>query len=167
MVSRGYFIKGKGFIPMKKTAGFVIIAVLFCAFSTAMAAGLFGGYSGTKWGADLHAVMKTYPKGEIATMGNQLLYKQTAPNKEMKQRTFAFRDNRLSAVSVTFNPKYVKKAGIENLLKKHKKAYGDGALDNSSAPHMVSYRWEDAGTSVTFAYAPKRADMTVLMYEKK
>lgn len=152
---------------MKKSALFVIIAVLFCTLSMAMAAGLSGGYAGTKWGADLHAVMKTYPKGEIAKLGDQLLYKQTSPNKDMKQRTFAFRDNRLTAVSVTFNPKYVKKAGIENLLKKHKKAYGEGALDNSSAPHMVSYRWEDATTKITFAYAPKRADMTILMYEKK
>ncbi len=152
---------------MKKSAGFMIIAFVFGMLSTAMAAGLFSGYAETKWGADLHAVMKNYPKGEIAKLGNQLLYKQTAPNKEMKQRTFAFRDNRLSAVSVTFNPNYVKKAGIENLLKKHKKSYGAGALDNSSAPHMVSYRWEDARTKITFAYAPKRADMTVLMYEKK
>ena len=111
--------------------------------------------------------MKTYPKGEIAKLGNQLLYKQTSPNKEMRQRTFAFRENRLAAVSVTFNPNYVKKAGIENLLKKHKKTYGAGTLDNSSAPHMVSYRWEDATTKITFAYAPQRPDMTILMYEKK
>lgn len=152
---------------MKKSAGFMIIATLFCMLSTAMAAGLFAGYAKTQWGTDLHAIMKTYPKGEMAKLGNQLLYKQTAPNKDMKQRTFAFRDNRLTAVSVTFNPNYVKKAGIENLLQKHKKAYGAGALDNSSAPHMVSYRWEDATTKITFAYAPKRADMTILMYEKK
>jgi hypothetical protein len=32
---------------------------------------------------------------------------------------------------------------------------------------MVTYRWEDASTKITFAYAPKRADMTILMYEKK
>ena len=152
---------------MKKSAGFLTIAIVFCMLSSALAAGLFAGYAGTKWGTDLHAIMKTYPKGEIARLGNQLLYKQTSPNKEMKQRTFAFRENRLTAVSVTFKPNYVKKAGIENLLKKHRKSYGEGTLDNSSAPHMVSYRWEDATTKITFAYAPKRADMTILMYEKK
>lgn len=152
---------------MRKSAFLLTIVLCLGMFSSALAAGLFAGYAGNKWGTDLHAIMKSYPKGEMAQLGGQLIYKQKAPNKEMRQRTFAFRENRLTAVTVTFNPDYVKKAGIENLLKKHKKSYGGGALDNSSAPHMVSYRWEDASTKITFAYAPKRADMTILMYEKK
>ncbi len=152
---------------MRKPASLLTIVLVLGMLSSAMAAGLFAGYAGTRWGTDMHAIMKSYPKGEMAQLGGQVLYKQKAPNKEMRQRTFAFRENRLTAVTVTFNPEYVKKAGIENLLKKHKKAYGAGAVDNSSAPHMVTYRWEDASTKITFAYAPKRADMTILMYEKK
>lgn len=152
---------------MRKPASLLTIVLVLGMLSSAMAAGLFAGYAGTKWGTDMHAIMKSYPKGEMAQLGGQVLYKQKGPNKEMRQRTFAFRENRLTAVTVTFNPEYVKKAGIENLLKKHKKAYGAGAIDNSSAPHMVTYRWEDASTKITFAYAPKRADMTILMYEKK
>lgn len=152
---------------MRKPALLLVIALVFGTLTTALAAGLFAGYAGNKWGTDMHAIVKSYPKGELAQLGGQVLYKQNSPNKEMRQRTFAFRENRLTAVTVTFRPDYVKKAGIENLLKKHKKAYGAGKLDNSGAPHMVSYRWEDASTKITFAYAPKRPEMTILMYEKK
>ena len=152
---------------MRKFALLLSTVFLFSMLSVALAAGLFSGYAGNKWGTDMHTIMKSYPKGELAQLGGQLLYKQTAPNKEMRQRTFAFRDNRLTAVSVTFNQNYVKKAGIESLLKKHQKAYGPGKQDNSSAPHLITYRWEDAGTKISFAYAPKRADMTILLYEKK
>ena len=152
---------------MRNSVSLLTIVLVLCMLSSAMAAGLFAGYAGTKWGSDMHAIMKSYPKGEMGQLGSQLLYKQKSPNKEMKQRTFAFRENRLAAVTVTFNSDYVKKTGIENLLKKHKKAYGTGTLDNSSAPHMVTYLWEDASTKIKFAYAPKRPDMTILMYEKK
>ena len=133
----------------------------------AAAAGLFAGYAKMPWGADAHQVLKAFPKGEMVKMGNQDIYRQRNPNKEMRQRSFAFRQGKLSAVSVTFNPDFVQKNGIENLLAKHKKVYGEGAIDRTSAPHMVSYRWEDARTKITFAYAPKRADMTVLLFEKK
>ena len=151
---------------MRKPVSLLVI-LFFGMLSSASAAGIFAGYAGNKWGTDMHVIAKSYPKGEMAQLGGQLLYKQKSPNKDMRQRTFAFRENRLSAVTVTFNPAYVKKVGIENLLKKHKNSYGPGQLDNSSAPHMVTYRWEDASTKITFAYAPKRADMTILMYEKK
>ena len=40
-------------------------------------------------------------------------------------------------------------------------------MDRSNAPHMMSYRWEDARTRITFAYAPKKPEMTILMYEQK
>jgi len=48
-----------------------------------------------------------------------------------------------------------------------KKQYGEGVIDRSSAPHMVTYRWQGKDIRITFAYAPKRPEFTVLMYEKK
>ena len=131
------------------------------------AAQLFAGYAKIPWGTDAHKIVQVFPKGEMLRMGDQDVYKQKAPNRQMKQRSFAFRDGKLAAVSVTFNPVYVKKTGIEKLLAAHKKAYGEGIVDNSGAPHMVSYKWEDARTKITFAYAPQRADMTILLFEKK
>ena len=80
---------------------------------------------------------------------------------------FFFAADKLVTVSVTLDPDYVKKNGIEKLLAKQKKLYGEGVIDRSGAPHMVTCIWQDQSTRVTFAYAPKRPDMTVLMYEKK
>jgi hypothetical protein len=148
----------------------LVIATLFLILGLglpAFAAGLFAGYAKMPWGTDAHKIVNAFPKGEMGRLGSQDIYKQKNPNKELKQRSFAFKDGKLTAVSVTFNPAYVKKAGIEKLLASHKKSYGEGAIDRSNAPHMVSYRWEDAQTRITFAYAPQRLDMTVLMFEKK
>jgi len=146
----------------------VATVLLLSSFSLpAFAAELFGGYAKTQWGTDAHQVLKLYPKGEMMKLGSQDIYKQKNPNKDMKQRSFAFKDGKLTAVSVTFNPEYVKKTGIENLLSLHKKSYGEGTIDRTNAPHMVSYRWDGSKTKITFAYAPKRADMTILMFEKK
>jgi hypothetical protein len=132
-----------------------------------LAAGLFAGYGKLAWGSGFHAVNKAYPKGEMGKLGSQDVYKQKAPSKEIRQRSFAFREGKMYAVSVTFNPDYVKKTGVEKLLAKQKKQYGEGIMDRSNAPHMMSYRWEDARTRITFAYAPKKPEMTVLMYEQK
>lgn len=148
----------------------VIVAAFLLMVSLclpAFGAELFAGYGKMPWGTDAHKIVNTFSKGEMAKLGAQDIYKQKNPNKEMKQRTFAFRDSKLVAVSVTFNPAYVKKVGIETLLAKHKKVYGEGTIDRSNAPHMVSYKWDGAATRITFAYAPKRADMTVLLFEKK
>jgi hypothetical protein len=131
------------------------------------AAGIFAGYGKLPWGADVKSVTRAYPKGKMAKLGTQDTYKQLKPSIDIKQRTFAFAASKLVAVSVTMDPDYVKKNGIEKLLAKQKKQYGEGMIDRSGAPHMVTYRWQDKGTRITFAYAPKRPDMTVLMYEKK
>jgi hypothetical protein len=145
----------------------LLLAALLIGTVPVFAAGLFAGYGKTPWGAGIKAVTKTYPKGKMAKLGPQDLYKQTNPTGEIKQRSFAFTDGKLAAVSVTLNPVHVTKNGIEKLLAQQKKLYGPGQMDNSSAPHMVTYRWQDDKTKITFAYAPKRPEMTVLMYEKK
>jgi hypothetical protein len=147
-------------------------SALFCLMtfllsSTAFAAQIFAGYGKQPWGTDVKGISKAYPKGAIAKLGAQDTYKQLKPSREIKQRTFAFAANKLVAVSVTMDPAYVTKNGIEKLLEKQKKLYGDGVIDRSGAPHMVKYIWQDQSTRITFAYAPKRPEMTVLMYEKK
>ena len=151
---------------MKKIYLMFLPLLLLLAVSVS-AATLFAGYGKQPWGASIKSVTKAYPKGKVAKLGTQDVYKQVNPSREIKQRTFAFADNKLVAVSVTMAPEYVKKNGIEKLLEKQKKLYGDGVIDRTGAPHMVTYRWQGQGTRVTFAYAPQRPEMTVLMYEKK
>ncbi len=153
---------------MKRLAVVIaLVAAVLVVAPSAFSARLSAGYAGMKWGTDLHKVIKTYKNGNLGKLGEQVIYKQVNPNKEISQRTFAFQDNRLNAVSITFNAAYVTKTGIENLLAKHKKAYGEGTMDRSAAPHMISYVWEDAGTKITYAYSPKRPEMTVMMFQKK
>lgn len=151
---------------MKKRL-FAIVALVLLLCMEAYAAPIFAGYGKTPWGADLKSVSKAYPKGKMSKLGNQDVYKQLKPSSEIKQRSFAFAGNRLVAVSVTMNPDYVKKNGIEKLLSMQKKKYGEGVIDRTGAPHMVTYRWQDKDIRITFAYAPKRPEFTVLMYEKK
>jgi len=150
-----------------KNSLFIIVSLVFLLCVEVFAAPLFAGYGKVPWGADLKTVSKSYPKGKMSKLGAQDVYKQLAPSKEIKQRSFAFAGNRLVAVSVTMNPAYVKKNGIEKLLAMQKKQYGEGVIDRSSAPHMVTYRWQGKDIRITFAYAPKRPEFTVLMYEKK
>lgn len=150
-----------------KTLLAALLSVILLGSSAVFAAGIFAGYGKLPWGADIKSVTRAYPKGKMAKLGTQDTYKQLKPSADIKQRTFAFAGNRLTAVSVTLDPAHVKKAGIEKLLAKQKKLYGEGTIDRSGAPHMVTYRWQDQGTRITFAYAPKRPEMTVLMYEKK
>jgi hypothetical protein len=145
----------------------MFLPLLFLFAVSVCAAPLFDGYGKQPWGASIKSVTKAYPKGKLAKLGTQDIYKQVNPSKEIRQRTFAFAADKLVAVSVTMDPDYVTKQGIEKLLEKQKKLYGDGLVDRSGAPHMVTYRWQGQGTRITFAYAPKRPEMTVLMYEKK
>jgi hypothetical protein len=151
---------------MKKLSLIFLLLTLVCSASV-FAASTFDGYEKQPWGASIKSITKAYPKGKLSKLGAQDIYKQVNPSKEIKQRSFAFAANKLVAVSVTMNPEYVSKNGIERLLARQKKLYGEGDVDRSSAPHMVSYRWQSKGTRITFAYAPKKPDMTVLMYEKK
>lgn len=150
---------------MKKHTIFLTLLTLILAVS-AFAAGIFPGYGKTPWGAEIQAVKKSYPKGTISKMAHQEVYKQLKPSKDVKQRSFAFTNNKLVAVSVTMDPAYVTKTGIEKLLAAQKKLYGEGVVDRSGAPHMLTYRWFDKTTRITFAYAPQKPEMTVLMYEK-
>ncbi|RNC68337.1 MAG: hypothetical protein ED859_10435 [Desulfuromonadales bacterium] len=144
----------------------LFLTTLLCS-SAALAATLFAGYAGTPWGADIHKVMKEFPKGEMGTMGEMVVYRQLTPNKQIRQRMFGFENNKLKAVSVSFDGNYVKKTGIEKLLAEHRKAYGEGTMDNSKAPHMVSCVWENDTTRIAFTYAPKRPDMSVVNYTRK
>jgi hypothetical protein len=151
---------------MKKLSVLLFSIILLTAASV-FAAEIFSGYGKLPWGSDIKQVSRAYPKGKMAKLGTQDTYKQLNPAKDIKQRTFAFAANKLVAVSVTMDPAYVGKTGIEKLLAKQKKLYGEGVIDRTGAPHMVTYRWQDKGTRITFAYAPKRPEMTVMMYEKK
>lgn len=151
---------------MKKLI-YLLCLLTFLFSSVAMAAQLFAGYGKQPWGTTVESVKKTYPKGTLSKLGTQDLYKQLNPSSEIKQRMFFFTANKLVTVSVTLNPDYVKKTGIEKLLAKQKKLYGEGVIDRTGAPHMVTNIWQDQSTRFTFAYAPKRPEMTVLMYEKK
>jgi len=148
-----------------------IIAMLFCvmllAAVPAMAARIFDGYAGLKWGTNVHTVMKTYKKGQMAEFGGEMIYKQTKPNKIIARRIFGFKKGKLNSVTVTFAADYVKKVGLENVLAEHVKVYGQGKMDNAQAPHMLFYAWEGKNTRLRFIYAPKRPDMTALMYEQK
>ncbi|WP_298432558.1 hypothetical protein [Geobacter sp.] len=150
-----------------KTISTLFLAVFLFIASVAGAAPLFGGYAGLPWGADAHAVMKQFPKGEMGTMGQMVVYRQLNPNKQIRQRMFGFDKGKLKAVSVSFAGAYVKKTGLEKLLALHRKSYGEGKMDNSNAPHIVSCVWEDARTRIVFSYAPKRPEMTVVNYTQK
>lgn len=149
----------------KRFFAIVALVVLLCV--EVCAAPIFAGYGKIPWGADLKSVSKAYPKGKISKLGAQDVYKQLKPSSDIRQRSFAFVGNKLVAVSVTMNPVYVKKNGIEKLLAMQKKKYGEGVIDRTGAPHMVTYRWQGKGVRITFAYAPKRPEFTVLMYENK
>lgn len=151
---------------MKKLILFCTIFTLFFA-SSLFAAGIFPGYGKQPWGADIKSVKKAYPKGKLSKMAHQDIYKQLKPSADIKQRSFAFNENKLVVVSVTMDPAYVTKTGIEKILEKQKKLYGEGLIDRSGAPHMLTYRWQDQATRITFAYAPQKPEMTVIMYEKK
>lgn len=144
-------------------------AVMLLTAVTAFAAPALDGYEKIKWGTDLHTVMKAYPRGTMLKLDKdkQLVYKQVNPTKNIAKRLFGFKNSKLDSVAITFSSEYVKKTGFENLFKKHKKTYGEGTMDRSNAPHMISYIWEKPKTRINFTYAPKRPDMTVLMYEQK
>jgi hypothetical protein len=95
------------------------------------------------------------------------MYRQDRPNDNIALRMFNFKDSKLSGVSVKFSEEYVQKSGIDNILAQHKKAYGEGKIDRSQAPHMITYIWEGPKTKISFAYAPKRLDMTIMLFEAK
>lgn len=141
--------------------------LLLLSSASIVIAGVPAGYAGIPWGTDYHQIIRTFPNGSLGKIGEQIVYKQLKPNQEIRQRTFAFVDNRLVAVTVSFDGNYVKKTGLEKLLAAHRRAYGKDTIDRSNAPHLVSSIWESEVTRITFAYAPKRPDMTIVMFQKK
>jgi hypothetical protein len=145
----------------------IVIAVLCLSATTAPAARIADGYADIRWGTELDQVMKSYPRGNLEKIHNNYLYRQFNPNQEIFLRTFIFDDNKLIAVSLKFNPDFVKKTGIEKLLAKHRKLYGFGTIDRTQAPHVITYFWETPRTRISFGYAPKRPDMTTMLYQQK
>jgi len=152
---------------MKKFALLVIFSLSIWFSCAAFAAGVQDGYAGMKWGTDLQTVKKLYPKGEPSQFHTDVAYKQHNPNAEIAVRTFIFRENKLVGASVKFSADYVMKIGLDNLLAQHKKSYGEGKLDNSQGPHLITYVWEGPHTRITYAYAPKRADMCIVLFQQK
>lgn len=143
------------------------VALILSCTATAHA-DVASGYEKTAWGTEFAKVVKKYPKGTIAKTGEDMVvYRQTTPARNITRRLFGFRNGRLYTVSVTFDKGYVQKKGLENMLAEQKKKIGEAKVDSSQAPHMVSCAWEGKDTKITFAYAPKRPDMTVIMYDQK
>jgi hypothetical protein len=128
---------------------------------------VFDGYAGMTWGTDAHTVLRTFPGLIPAQEGPEFILRQKNPNREMGQRSFVFRDNRLVAVTVRFNASYVKRTGVDKLLAIHQQYYGPGTRDRSSTAHMTSHIWETPRTRITYAYSPKYPDMTAILFQMK
>jgi hypothetical protein len=152
---------------MKRFVILATVSLLLFLSCAAFGAGVPDGYAGMKWGTDLQTVKKKYLKGEITQFHTDVAYKQQNPNAEIAQRTFIFKDNKLVGVSIKFDAEYVMKIGIDSLLAQHKKAYGEGILDKSKGPHATTYIWNGRNTRITYAYAPKRPDMCVILFQQK
>lgn len=144
----------------------MLVGLLFWTLD-AHAATIPTGYEKLGWAADVAQVSKLYPRGQMVKLGNEVIYKQQKPTRVLARRNFAFNNGKLHAVSCTFEKKYVETKGIVQLLGEQKKNFGEGRVDRSQAPHMITYTWEGTDTRITFAYAPKRPDMTMIMYELK
>lgn len=142
---------------------------LLLFFSEALFAGSIpAGYEHVPWGIDLTVISRKYPKGSISKTGDgNLIYRQQAPAPAFSRRLFGFKDGKLNVVSLTFEPSYVRKKGIENILAEQKNHFGECVMDITQAPYMLNCVWENSETRITFAYAPKRPDMTILMYDRK
>jgi hypothetical protein len=128
---------------------------------------VFDGYAGMKWGTDAHTILRNYPGVAPSKEGAEFVLRQKNPNREMGQRSFIFRDNKLVAVTVKFNPSYVKRTGVEKLLESHRQFYGKGTMDRAATSHMLSYIWESPRTRITYAYSPKYPEMTAVLFQLK
>ena len=144
-----------------------IIGSVMILGGTCWGGDLFPGYAGSPWETDISAIIKIYPRGTLGKLNNQIIYKQVQPSSELRQRSFAFRDNKLVAVTLSFAPDFVSKTGIEHLLAIHQKNFGPANLDRTNAPHLLAYIWDNGKTKVTFAYMPGKLDYTVLMFQQK
>jgi len=144
----------------------MVVCLLACA-ETVSGGSVFSGYEKLGWDADIAQVVKMYPRGQMAKLGEEVIYKQIRPSKAIARRSFGFRNGKLHAVAVTLEKRHVEKMGIEQILGEQIKFFGEGNMDRSKAPHMINYIWDGADTRIIFGYAPKRPDMSVIMYEQK
>ncbi len=145
----------------------VVVAISLVLNMLAFADKTLSGYESLGWNDGFSRVYNKYPGGQMMKFGVEAVYKQQKPAKSIARRSFGFKDGKLHAVSVTYEKNYVKRIGIERLLSELKRNFGEGTMDRSLAPHMIKYIWDGIDTKITFAYAPKRPDMTVIMYEEK
>jgi hypothetical protein len=152
---------------MTKRITSILVTIILVTATVAFAAKLFDGYEGLKWGTDIHQVMKAYPKGAMEDYQKQVIYTQDNPDETIASRIFAFKEGKLTSVSVTFSAGYVKKTGLENLKQRYVMQYGKGKQVGQGTTHMISYVWDGKKTRVSFVYVPNRPEMTVLQFEQK
>ena len=145
----------------------IAVAILLLTASAAFSADLFAGYGGLRWGTDIHTVLKTFRNGTLGKIGGQMVYTQRNPDSTARQRTFGFSNSGLEAVSITFRTSYVQQVGIETIVRQLMKNFGEGHLNRSSAPHLISYYWEDHFTRITLTFSGTSPDMTVLLFQQK
>ena len=147
-----------------------VIGALACLLFTAIyavAGTVPSGYEKLAWNTNFAKVVKMYPRGQTVRLGDEVVYRQLRPDRTISRRNFAFREGKLHTVAVTLEKRYVEKKGIEHVLQDQISRFGEGNMDRSRAPDMINYIWEGGGSRITFAYAPKHPDMTVIMYEQK
>lgn len=141
------------------------ICLMILLFSSSEAGTIPTGYEKVGWNSSVESVRAKYPKGQINKLSDEVIYRQFRPNRQVARRNFAFKNGRLHTVSVTFEKEYVEKHGIEKLFQEYVKRYGEAVMDSSQAPHMISYLWSGVDTKISLSFAPKRPDMTVILYE--
>ncbi|GFO60719.1 hypothetical protein GMST_30440 [Geomonas silvestris] len=151
---------------MKKIVFCFLAVMLLTLSANSYAASIPNGYEEIRWGTLFHKIMEDYPKGKMTEYNKEMVYTQDNPDQAIASRMFAFKDGLLTSVSVTYDSRYVQKTGIDAMLQKYIKQYGKGKQGPKSS-HMSTYVWEGKQTRITFMYVPKRADMTVLQFEKK
>ncbi|GFO70453.1 hypothetical protein GMLC_40320 [Geomonas limicola] len=151
---------------MKKIVVCLFTVMLLALSANSFAAALPNGYEEIKWGTLFHKIMEVYPKGKMTEYNKEMVYTQENPDETIASRMFAFKEGLLTSVSVTFESRYVMKTGVDKMLQKYIKQFGKGKQGPKSS-HMSTYVWENKQTRISFLYVPKRADMTVLQFEKK
>jgi len=124
------------------------------------------GYEKVLWDSAVESVISKYPRGQLGKLAEEVVYRQYKPSPTIARRNFAFSKNKLHTVTVVYEKRYIEKYGIEKLLGDYSKRYGDGLMDAAQAPHMISCSWQSDNTRILLSYAPKRPDMTVIIYEK-
>ena len=144
---------------------FLSMYIVLNLFSYADAEAIPSGYEKVDWSSSVESVRLKYPKGQLSKLADEVIYRQFKPNQQVGRRNFAFKNGRLHTVSIALEKQYVEKHGIEKLFQEYVKRYGEGVMDSSQAPHMISYLWSGVGTKISFSYAPKRPDMTVIIFE--